>query len=141
MQPLQENHTYELVKFPKGRKALKNKWLYKLKLDVKTTFLHGDLEEEIYMEQSKGLSVKGEVVSWQPRLQKTVASSMTKAEYMEFEDVFPEEVPNGLPPISGIEHQIDFILGASVPNCLAYRSNPDETKELQKQVEELMEKG
>ncbi|XP_062100497.1 uncharacterized protein LOC133806406, partial [Humulus lupulus] len=59
----------------------------------------------------------------------------------EFEDVFPEEVPHGLPPIRGIEHQIDFVPGASIPNRPAYRSNPDETKELQRQVEELMEKG
>jgi hypothetical protein len=34
----------------------------------------------------------------------------------EFEDVLPEEVPHGLPPIWGIEHQIDFIPGASIPN-------------------------
>ncbi|XP_062087666.1 uncharacterized protein LOC133794454, partial [Humulus lupulus] len=59
----------------------------------------------------------------------------------EFEDVFPEEVPHGLPPIRGIEHQIDFVPGASIPNRPAYRSNPDETKELQRQIEELMEKG
>ena len=59
----------------------------------------------------------------------------------EFEDVFPEEVPHGLPPIRGIEHQIDFVPGASIPNRPAYRSNPEETKELQRQVEELLEKG
>jgi hypothetical protein len=28
-------------------------------MDVKTTFLHGDLEEEIYMKQPKGYAVKG----------------------------------------------------------------------------------
>lgn len=106
MNSLYENNTYELVNFPKGKKALKNKWVYRLKteensshprykarlvvkgfgqkrgidfdeifshvvkmssirvvlgmaaamdleieqLGVKTAFLHGDLEEEIYME-------------------------------------------------------------------------------------------
>ena len=59
----------------------------------------------------------------------------------EFEDVFPDEVPFGLPPIRGIEHQIDFVPGATIPNRPAYRSNPEETKELQRQVGELMEKG
>ena len=34
----------------------------------------------------------------------------------EFEDVFPDEMPHGLPPIWGIEHQIDFVPGASIPN-------------------------
>ena len=48
----------------------------------------------------------------------------------EFEDVFPEEISKGLPPIQGIEHQIDFVHGATISNRLAYRSNPEETKGL-----------
>ncbi|OMO98103.1 reverse transcriptase [Corchorus capsularis] len=59
----------------------------------------------------------------------------------DYANVFPEEIPSGLPPIRRIEHQIDFIPGAQIPNRLAYRTNPKETKELEKQVGELLEKG
>jgi hypothetical protein len=48
----------------------------------------------------------------------------------EFKDVFPAEIPPGLPPLRGIEQQIDLILGASLPNRAAYRTNPEETKEI-----------
>ncbi|GKV10835.1 hypothetical protein SLEP1_g22146 [Rubroshorea leprosula] len=67
--------------------------------------------------------------------------SAIKSLLQDFKEVFPDDVPNGLPPIRGIEHQIDFIPGATIPNRLAYRSNPNETKELQRQVKELMKKG
>lgn len=102
MQSLIENNTFELVMFPKGKRELTNKWVYRIKeddftsqrryktrfvvkcfkqregvifapvvkmksiqvvlglagsldleveqMEVKTTFLHGDLHEEIYME-------------------------------------------------------------------------------------------
>ncbi|XP_074290381.1 uncharacterized protein LOC141617104 [Silene latifolia] len=57
----------------------------------------------------------------------------------EFGDVFPEELPLGLPPKRGIEHQIDLIPGATLPNKPAYRCNPEEAKELQRQVQELID--
>jgi len=114
MDSLVNNHTWDLVKFPTGKIALQNKWVYKLKeedagqkcykaklvvegfaekkgiyfdeifshvvkmtyvrtilslvaieylhleqLYVKTIFLCGDLEEEIYMQRPQGYEVKG----------------------------------------------------------------------------------
>ena len=58
----------------------------------------------------------------------------------EFGEVFQNDIPSGLPPIQGIEHQIDFVPGAAISNRPAYRSNPEETKELQKQVSDLLDK-
>ncbi|XP_051134921.1 uncharacterized protein LOC127254082 [Andrographis paniculata] len=60
---------------------------------------------------------------------------------MEFSDVLPKELPNELPPVRGIEHQIGFIPGAQLPNRPAYRANPDETKEIQRQIQDLLDKG
>ena len=56
--------------------------------------------------------------------------------------MFPhEDAPTDLPPLRGIKHQIDFISSETLPNMDAYRTNPTETKEIQRQVEELMDKG
>ena len=115
MEALHKNKTWELVPLPQGRKAIGNKWVFKIKrnsddqverfrarlvvkgyaqkegidfneifspvvrlttirvvlamcatfnlhleqLDVKTAFLHGDLEEEIYMLQPEGFEEQG----------------------------------------------------------------------------------
>ncbi|KAH9789507.1 Integrase catalytic domain-containing protein [Citrus sinensis] len=79
---LHKNKTWELVPLPRGRKAIGNKWVYKIKrdgndqveryrarlvvkgyaqkeVDVKTAFLHGELEEEIYMLQPEGFAETG----------------------------------------------------------------------------------
>ena len=50
----------------------------------------------------------------------------------EFEDIFPNDLPPGLLPIRGIEHQINLLPGAPLPNKLAYRCNPNESKDLQR---------
>ncbi|XP_059289010.1 uncharacterized protein LOC132042506 [Lycium ferocissimum] len=70
----------------------------------------------------------------------TLPSSISSL-LQEYETLFPEEMPDGLPPLRGIEHQIDFVPGSQIPNKPAYRSNPEEIKELQRQVDELLKKG
>ena len=59
----------------------------------------------------------------------------------EFRDVFPEELPQGRPPLRGIEHVIDLVRGAPLPNKPTYRCDPSASKELQQQIEELIERG
>ncbi|OMO62209.1 Zinc finger, CCHC-type [Corchorus capsularis] len=83
-----QNHTWELVDLPPGCKPLGSKWIFKRKLkpdgsidkykarlndycnpalrnleihqmDVKTTFLNGDLDEKIYMDQPEGFIAPG----------------------------------------------------------------------------------
>ena len=76
--------------------------------------------------------VSGEEVSLPPQMKEILE---------EFTDVFSKELPKGLPPIRGIEHQIDLIPGFALPNRPAYRCNPEEAKELQRQVADLLEKG
>ncbi|XP_060183112.1 uncharacterized protein LOC132613073 [Lycium barbarum] len=68
-------------------------------------------------------------------------SSFVENLLQDFVDVFPEEMPSGLPPLRGIEHQIDFVPGSQILNKPAYRCNPEDTKELQRQVDELLSKG
>lgn len=63
---------------------------------------------------------------------KTSLPSVFLSLLQEFKDIFPEELPSGLPPLRGIEHQIDFLPGAVIPNRPTYRANPIETKEIQK---------
>jgi len=70
-----------------------------------------------------------------------VISSVAVSLLQEFDDVFPKDIPSGLPLLRGIEHQIDLVPGASIPKHPAYKSNPEEKKELQRQVNELMMKG
>jgi len=50
-------------------------------------------------------------------------------------------IPHGLPPKRSIQHKIDLIPGSVLPNKPTYRMNPQETQEIQRQVDDLLTKG
>ncbi|XP_059064254.1 uncharacterized protein LOC131856481 [Cryptomeria japonica] len=59
----------------------------------------------------------------------------------EYSDVIPNELLDGLPLKRDIQHHLDLILGASLPNQASYRMSPTQHAKLNKQVMKLMKKG
>ena len=59
----------------------------------------------------------------------------------EFADVFPAELPNGLPLARNVDHHIDLLPGSVPPNKPTFRLSPDETQELKSQLTELIDSG
>lgn len=56
----------------------------------------------------------------------------------EFFDIVSYNVPDGLPPMTKIGHQMNLVPGASFPNKVTHRGTPVESEELNKQVHELL---
>jgi hypothetical protein len=58
-----------------------------------------------------------------------------------FANIVVDEMPTSFQPIRSINHHIDLILGASLPNKETYRLTPRENEEVKNQVQELLDKG
>ncbi|GKD12149.1 hypothetical protein Tco_1196556 [Tanacetum coccineum] len=95
MESLKENHTYELVELPNGKKALKNKQVYRLKMvelnslerykarylsnpgkaHWEAAFTYSDMARDVDTRKSVSgylVTFGGGAVSWQSRLQKCI---------------------------------------------------------------------
>ncbi|KAI0520448.1 hypothetical protein KFK09_007923 [Dendrobium nobile] len=58
----------------------------------------------------------------------------------QYRDVWPAELPNKLPPLRDLQHQIDFQPGANLPNLPHYKMSPAEHAALQNIVDDLLQK-
>jgi hypothetical protein len=59
----------------------------------------------------------------------------------EFKDVFPDELPNSLPPTRSRDFKIELVPGAAPIKKGLYRLSKKETEELRYQLHDLLEKG
>ena len=59
----------------------------------------------------------------------------------EFRDVFPDDLPAGLPPARAIDHRIELMPGSAPTSRPTYRMSMTELDELKKQLQELVDHG
>lgn len=76
-----------------------------------------------------------------PPSQHTLCPPAFSSLLQDFDDLFPDELPSGLPPLWDIQHHIDLVSNEVLPNRAHYRMSPEEHEELWRQFEELLLKG
>ena len=59
----------------------------------------------------------------------------------DYQDVFPEKLPKGVPPSREVEHAIETDPEAVPPSRAPYRLGPKEMEEMEEQIKDLLNQG
>ena len=59
----------------------------------------------------------------------------------QYHDVFPDNLPHGVPPSRGVDHKIEIIPGSSPPSKQTYRLSQPELDELKRQLDDYLATG
>ena len=89
---------------------------------------------------SRGLPVSSHQLS--TAIASTTAGDEARAELLkQYDDVFPEDLPPGLPPKREVDHKIELLPGTRPPSRPTYHMSAAELTELKKQLDELIAAG
>ena len=72
--------------------------------------------------------------------QEIQSDDLTKV-LQKYEDVFPEDLPDQLPPPRSVDHHIHLVPGSEAPSRPTYRLSYTEMQELRRQIDELCNKN
>ncbi|KAF5449708.1 hypothetical protein F2P56_030125 [Juglans regia] len=129
----------DVIPMDVGHVMLGRPWLFDLDVTIHGLNIINSTEfEHALVSASVVFAV---VVMEVPLASPIVALDEAQSFFQEFRDVFPEDLPDHLPPLRDIQHAIDLVPGASLPNLPRYRMNLTEHAKLQRQVGELLHKG
>ena len=59
----------------------------------------------------------------------------------DYQDVFPEKLPKGVPPSREVEHAIETDPDAAPPSRAPYKLGPKEVEEMEEQIKDLLQQG
>ena len=103
----QKKESEKKIESGKSERKTKKQWSFYAKAsDVKNAF---------YTNQPIFVLLYKEICFNTNKLDESLPSVVVSL-LQEYEDMFPNDMPSGLPPIRGIEHQIDFVSSATIPN-------------------------
>lgn len=88
------------------------------------------------LSSSSGTASINTVVPVDSELANASASAIT-----DYRDVFPDELPPGLPPVRSVDHKIELVAGSTPPSRPMFRQSATELAELKEQLAGLTKSG